>query len=52
MPDSLSVLLIVAILGLGAALLTGYILRLLRKSREIERQIDHSKLKRWEDDED
>ncbi|GEM_PF-1749528 len=46
------VLIIVVILGLAAALLIAWIVRLQRKSRELEKTLDYSKMKEWKDDED
>jgi len=41
---------VVAILVLAVALLAGYLLRLFRRSRELEKHIDYSKMKEWKDD--
>lgn len=46
------VLIIAVILGLAAALLIAWIVRLQRKSRAIEKTLDYSKIKEWKDDED
>ena len=43
-------LIIVVILGLAAALLIAWIVRLQRKSRALEKTIDYSKMKEWKDD--
>ena len=43
-------LIILAILGLAAVLLVGWIGRLQRKSREIEKTLDYSKMREWKDD--
>ena len=44
------VLIVVAILALAVALLAGYLRRLFRRSREIEKRIDYSKMREWKDD--
>ena len=44
------VLIVVAILVLAVALLAGYMARLFRRSREIEKRIDYSKMREWKDD--
>jgi predicted Holliday junction resolvase-like endonuclease len=44
------ILVIVAILAIAVGLLVAYIRRLQRKSREIEKTIDYSKMRKWEDD--
>jgi FtsZ-interacting cell division protein ZipA len=44
------VLIIVAILGLAAVLLVGWIGRLQRKSRRIEKTLDYSKMREWKDE--
>ncbi len=44
------ILIVVAILGLAAILLIGWIGRLQRKSRQIEKEIDYSKMREWKDD--
>ena len=41
-----------ALLIVGAALLTSYMVQQFRKSREAEKNIDYSKIKRWEDDDE
>ena len=46
----LRILIILAILGLAAILLVGYIGRLQQKSREIDKRTDYSKMKEWKDD--
>lgn len=43
---------IVMILGLAAALLVAWIVRLQRRSREIEKTLDYSKMKEWKDDDE
>lgn len=43
------IVLIVLIL-LAAALLAAYFVRLFRRSREIERTLDYSKMKDWKDE--
>ena len=43
-------LIVVAILGLAAVLLVGWIGRLQRKSRQIEKTIDYSKMREWKDE--
>lgn len=45
-------LIVIALLLLAAVLLTAYFVRLFRRSREIERTLDYSKMRRWEDEED
>ncbi len=44
------ILIIAVILGLAAALLIAWIVRLQRKSRALEKTIDYSKMKEWKDD--
>ncbi len=44
------ILIIAIILGLAAALLIAWIVRLQRKSRALEKTIDYSKMKEWKDD--
>ena len=46
------IVIIVVILGLAAALLIAWIVRLQRKSRAIEKTLDYSKMKEWKDDDD
>jgi hypothetical protein len=46
------ILIIAVILGFAAALLIAWIVRLQRRSREIEKTLDYSKMKEWKDDED
>lgn len=46
------IVIIFAILGLAAALLIAWIVRLQRKSRAIEKTLDYSKMKEWKDDDD
>lgn len=46
------ILIIVVILGLAAALLITWIVRLQRKSKTIEKTLDYSKMKEWKDDDD
>jgi len=46
------ILIIAIILGLAAALLIAWIVHLQRRSREIEKTLDYSKMKEWKDDED
>ena len=43
-------LIVIALLLLAALLLGVYLLRLFRRSREIERRLDYSKMKEWTDD--
>lgn len=43
-------LIVIALLLLAVALLTAYFVRLFRRSREIERTLDYSKMKEWKDD--
>jgi hypothetical protein len=45
-------LIIAVILGLAAALLIAWIVRLQRKSREIEKTLDYSKMKEWKDEDE
>ncbi len=42
---------VIALLLLAAGLLTAYFVRLFRRSREIERTLDYSKMKKWKDEE-
>lgn len=44
------IVIVLAILGLAAVLLIGWIGRLQRKSRALEKHIDYSKMKEWKDD--
>ena len=46
------ILIVLLILGVAAVMLIGWIGRLQRKSREIEKTIDYSKMREWKDDED
>jgi type II secretory pathway pseudopilin PulG len=46
----IGVLIVLAILGVAAALVVAYIRRLQRKSREIDKRLDYSKMKAWKDD--
>ena len=46
------IVILTVILGLAAALLIAWIVRLQRRSREIEKTLDYSKMKEWKDDED
>ncbi|MDZ7786972.1 MAG: hypothetical protein U5K73_02195 [Halofilum sp. (in: g-proteobacteria)] len=46
------ILIIAIILGLAAALLIAWIVRLQRRSREIEKTLDYSKMKEWKDDDE
>lgn len=41
---------VLVVLLLAAGLLTAYMIRLIRRSREIERTLDYSKMKEWKDD--
>jgi len=47
---SVPMLIVVAILVLAGVLLAGYLLRLFRRSRELEKHIDYSRMKEWKDD--
>jgi len=47
---SRAVLIVIAILALGLVLLACYMARLLRKSREVSKRIDYSKMQEWRDD--
>lgn len=40
----------IVILVLAAALLAAYLVRLFRRSRELEKRIDYSKMKEWKDE--
>lgn len=40
----------IAVLVLAVALLAAYLVRLLRRSRELEKRIDYSKMQEWKDD--
>ena len=44
------ILLVLVILAVAALLLFGWIGRLQRRSREIEKTIDYSKMREWKDD--
>lgn len=46
------IVIIAIILGFAAALLIAWILRLQRRSREIEKSLDYSKMKKWKDDDE
>lgn len=41
---------VLVVLLLAAVLLTAYLIRLFRRSRDIERKLDYSKMKEWKDD--
>ena len=45
-------LIVVAIIVLAVALLGGYLRRLFRRSRELEKRIDYSRMREWKDDDD
>jgi len=47
---NIRLLVVVAILLLAVVLLAGYFARLFRRSRELEKKIDYSKMKEWKDD--
>ena len=47
---TLRLLIVIAILVLAVALLAGYMRRLFRRSREVEKRIDYSKMREWKDD--
>lgn len=47
---STGLLVVIAVLVLAAALLGAYLVRLLRRSRELEKRIDYSKMQEWKDD--
>ncbi len=47
---SRAVIIVIVVLALAGILLAVYIAKLLRKSRELEKHIDYSKMQRWEDD--
>lgn len=40
----------IAVLALAVILLAAYLTRLFRRSRELEKRIDYSKMKEWKDD--
>ena len=42
----------VALLLLGAVLLASYLREQFRKSKDAEKRIDYSKIRRWDDDEE
>jgi hypothetical protein len=42
----------IALLTLGAVLLASYLREQFKKSKQAEKNIDYSKIKRWEDDEE
>jgi len=44
------ILIVLVILALAVILLVGWIGRLQRKSQEIEKTIDYSKMREWKDD--
>lgn len=43
-------LVMIAVLVLAVVLLAAYLVRLFRRSRELEKRIDYSKMKQWDDD--
>ncbi len=47
---SRAILIVIAVLVLGLILLACYMARLFRKSREVEKHIDYSKMQEWRDD--
>lgn len=47
---STGLLAMIAVLALAAALLAAYLVRLFRRSRELEKRIDYSKMQEWKDD--
>lgn len=46
----MEILLVVIVLAIAAILLAAWIVRLQRRSREIEKNIDYSKMREWKDD--
>ena len=42
----------IALLLLGAVLLASYLREQFRKSKDAEKRIDYSKIRRWDDDEE
>ena len=42
----------IALLLLGAVLLASYLREQFRKSKDAEKKIDYSKIRRWDDDEE
>jgi hypothetical protein len=51
-PMNTALIVALIVLGVAALLLIYYIRGLLRKSRELEKHVDYSKMRKWEDDED
>ena len=39
------------LLGFGLIVLVSYLVRLQRQSKQIEKQLDYSKMRKWEDEE-
>ena len=50
MPDTFWIA--IALLLLGAVLLASYLREQFRKSKDAEKKIDYSKIRRWDDDEE
>lgn len=46
----MEILLVVIVLAIAAILLIAWIVRLQRRSGEIEKNIDYSKMREWKDD--
>lgn len=46
----MEILLVVIVLAIAVILLAAWIVRLQRRSREIEKNIDYSKMREWKDD--
>jgi hypothetical protein len=51
-PMNTALIVALVVLGVAALLLIYYIRGLLRKSRELEKHVDYSKMRKWEDDDD
>ncbi len=49
---NISFVIALIVLALAAALLIHYIRGLLRKSRELEKHVDYSKMREWKDDDE
>lgn len=45
-------LLVIVVVAVAAIMLYGWIARLQRKSNELEKTIDYSKMREWKDDDD
>lgn len=46
----IGLIIVIVILVLAVSLLAGYMRRLFRRSRELEKEIDYSKMREWKDE--